>query len=52
MNGYNKGDINKILMVKEPGRTRGNGFKLDNSTLRRLMDLMDFLLLSLKTVLL
>ncbi len=29
MKGYNKGDVNKILLVKEPGRTRGNCFKLD-----------------------
>ncbi len=29
MKGFNKGDVNKILIVKEPGRTRGNGFKLD-----------------------
>ncbi len=29
MKGYNKGDINKVLIVKEQGRTRSNGFKLD-----------------------
>ena len=29
MKGYNKGDINKVLMVREQGRTRSNGFKLD-----------------------
>ncbi len=29
MKGYNKGDINKVFIVREQGRTRGNGFKLD-----------------------
>ncbi len=31
MNGYNKGDINKVLVlvVREQGRTRNNGFKVD-----------------------
>ncbi len=29
MMGYNKGDINKVLIVREQGRTRSNGFKLD-----------------------
>ncbi len=29
MKGYNNGNVNKILIVKEPGSTRGNGFKLD-----------------------
>ncbi len=29
MKGYNKVDINKVLIVKEQGRTRSNGFKLD-----------------------
>ncbi len=29
MKGYNKGDINKVLVVREQGRTRSNGFKLD-----------------------
>ena len=27
--GFNKGDINKVLIVKEQGRTRNNGYKLD-----------------------
>ncbi len=30
MKGYNKGDINKVLIVREHCRTRSNGFKLDN----------------------
>ncbi len=29
MKGYNKGYINKVLIVNEQGRTRSNGFKLD-----------------------
>ena len=29
MKGINSGDINKVLLVSEPGRTRSNGFKLD-----------------------
>ena len=29
MKGYNKGDINKVLIVREQDRTRSNGFKLD-----------------------
>ncbi len=29
MKGYNKGDINKVLIVREQGRTRSNEFKLD-----------------------
>ncbi len=29
MKGYNKGDINKVLIVRERGRTRSNGSKLD-----------------------
>ncbi len=29
MKGYNKGDVNMVLIVKEQGRTRSNGFKLD-----------------------
>ncbi len=29
MKGYSKGDINKVLLVREQGRTRCNGFKLD-----------------------
>ncbi len=28
MKGY-KGDINKVLIVREQGRTRSNGFKID-----------------------
>ncbi len=28
MKGYNKGDINKVLVVREQGRTRSNEFKL------------------------
>ena len=27
--GFNKGDINKVLIVKEKVRTQTNGFKLD-----------------------
>ncbi len=27
--GYNKGDIDKVLVVRELGRTCSNGFKLD-----------------------
>ena len=27
--GFNKGDINKVLLVKEKVRTRRNGFKLN-----------------------
>lgn len=29
MKGHNKGDVNKVLAVREQGRTRGNEFKLD-----------------------
>ncbi len=29
MKGYNKGDINKILIVREQGRMCSNGFKTD-----------------------
>ncbi len=29
MRGFNNGDINKVLVVGEPGRTRSNGFKLE-----------------------
>ncbi len=29
MKGYNKGDINKVLVVRELGRTCSSGFKLD-----------------------
>ncbi len=29
MKGYNKGDVNKVLIVSEQGRMRSNGFKLD-----------------------
>ncbi len=29
MKGFNRGKVNKVLVVKEPGRTRSNGFKLD-----------------------
>lgn len=29
MKGFNKGDVNKILIVKEPGGMRSNGFKSD-----------------------
>ncbi len=29
MKGYKKGDVNKVLIVREQGRTRSNGFKLD-----------------------
>ena len=27
--GFNKGDLNKVLILKEQGRTRTNGYKLD-----------------------
>ncbi len=29
MKGYNKGDVNKVLIVREQGRTRSSVFKLD-----------------------
>ncbi len=29
MKGYNKGDVNKVLLVREQGRMCSNGFKLD-----------------------
>ncbi len=29
MKGYNKGYINKVLILREQGRTRNNGFKID-----------------------
>ncbi len=29
MKGYSKGDISKVLVVREQGRTRSNGFKPD-----------------------
>ena len=29
MKGYNKGDVTKVLIVREQGRTRSNGFKVD-----------------------
>ncbi len=29
MRGFNTGDIDKVLMVSEPGRTRSNWFKLE-----------------------
>ncbi len=29
MKRYNKGDVNKVLIVSEQGTTRRNGFKLD-----------------------
>ncbi len=29
MRGFNTGDIDKVLMVSGPGRTRSNGFKLE-----------------------
>ena len=27
--GYNKGDANKVIIIKQQGRTRSNGYKLD-----------------------
>lgn len=27
MKGFNKDDVCKVLVMREPGRTRGNGFK-------------------------
>ena len=33
--GFNKGNINKILIVKEKARTRTNGFKLDEFRFRK-----------------
>ena len=27
--GFNQGDINRVLIVQEQGRTRNNGYKLD-----------------------
>ncbi len=35
MKGYNKGDINKELIVREQGTTRSNGFKIDKITLNK-----------------
>ena len=35
MKGYNKGDINKVLIVREQNRTRSNGFKLDKFRFNR-----------------
>ncbi len=29
MKGHNKGDINKVLVLREQGGTRSNGFKQD-----------------------
>ena len=29
MRGFNTGNVNKVLVVSEPGRTRSNGFKLE-----------------------
>ena len=33
--GFNKGDINKVLIVKERIKTRTNGFKLDKFRFRK-----------------
>ena len=33
--GFNKGDINKVLIVNEKVRTRTNGFKLDKFRYRK-----------------
>ena len=33
--GYNRGDINKVLIFSEHGRTRSNGFKLDKFRFRK-----------------
>ncbi len=35
MKGYNKGDANKVLIVREQGRTRSNGCKLDKLRLNK-----------------
>lgn len=29
MKGFNKGDVGKVLVVREKGRTHSNGFKLE-----------------------
>ena len=33
--GYNKGDINKVLIASNQDRTRSNGFKLDKFRFRK-----------------
>ena len=33
--GFNKGDINKVIIVKEKVRTRTNGFRLDKFRCRK-----------------
>ncbi len=35
MKGLHKGDIHKVLLVREQGRTRSNGFKLDKFRFNR-----------------
>ena len=35
MKGFNKGDVNKILKVRELGRNRSHGFKLDKFRFRK-----------------
>ena len=35
INGSNKGDINKVLIVKQKFTTRTNGFKLDKFRFRK-----------------
>lgn len=35
INGFNKEDIHEVLMVREPDRTRSNGFKLDTFGINR-----------------
>ncbi len=35
MQGYNKGDINKVLIAREQDTTRSNGFKLDKFRFKR-----------------
>ncbi len=31
MKGYNKGDVNKVIIIREQSRTRSSRFKLDKS---------------------
>ncbi len=38
MKGFNRGDVTKVLIVKEPCRTRSNGFKLDKFRFNNDMD--------------
>ena len=36
--GINKGDINEVLKMKDEGITRSNGFKLDSSNSRKILE--------------